>query len=98
VNEAHLRYCLNAGLKICGTNGEVAPSQWEFQIGIAHGIEIGDHLWMARFILERLGEEFGVDVCYDPKPVQGDWNGSGAHTNYSTTKTRAPNGYEYIKK
>lgn len=69
VNEAHLRYCLNAGLKICGTNGEVAPSQWEFQIGIAHGIEIGDHLWMARFILERLGEEFGVDVCYDPKPV-----------------------------
>ncbi|CAD8090682.1 unnamed protein product [Paramecium primaurelia] len=94
--EAHLRACLNAGIKIAGVNAEVAPSQWEFQIGIAEGIEIGDHLWLARYILERLGEEFGIDINYDPKPILGDWNGSGAHTNYSDVKTRGEGGYKYI--
>ncbi|KAM3144357.1 hypothetical protein pb186bvf_003521 [Paramecium bursaria] len=96
VAEAHLRACLNAGLKIAGINSEVAPSQWEFQVGIAHGIEIGDHLWLARYILERIGEEFGVDINYDPKPIQGDWNGSGAHTNFSNKRTREAGGYKYI--
>ena len=43
---------------------------------------------MARYILERLGEEFGIDINYDPKPILGDWNGSGAHTNYSDVNTR----------
>lgn len=52
---------------------------------------------MARYILERLGEEFGIDINYDPKPIQGDWNGTGAHCNFSTTKTRENGGYEYIK-
>ncbi|CAD8213098.1 unnamed protein product [Paramecium octaurelia] len=97
LSEAHQRACLYAGLKLSGINSEVAPSQWEFQIGIAHGIEAGDHLWLARYILERLGEEFGIDINYDPKPIQGDWNGTGAHCNFSTTKTRENGGYEYIK-
>ncbi|CAD8150529.1 unnamed protein product [Paramecium octaurelia] len=94
--EAHLRACLNAGIKIAGLNAEVAPSQWEFQIGIAEGIEIGDHMWLARYILERIGEEFGIDINYDPKPILGDWNGSGAHCNYSTLTTRSEGGYRYI--
>lgn len=67
-------------------------------MGIAHGIECGDHLWIARYILERLGEEFGIDINYDPKPILGDWNGSGCHTNYSTVKTRSDGGYDYIVK
>ena len=83
--DAHLDACLYAGLKISGINAEVAPGQWEFQIGPAVGIEAGDHLWMARYLLERITEDFGSDVYieYHPKPLQGI-NGSGCHCNYST--------------
>lgn len=55
-------------------------------------------MWLARYILERVGEEFGIDASYHPKPILGDWNGSGAHCNYSTVKTRSPGGYDYIVK
>ncbi|CAD8152615.1 unnamed protein product [Paramecium pentaurelia] len=96
--EAHQRACLNAGLKLAGINAEAAPSQYEFQIGIAQGIEAGDHLWLARYILERIGEEFGIDINYDPKPIKGNWSGSGAHFNYSDSKTRGEGGYQYILK
>jgi len=96
VVEAALRCFLKAGLRISGINAEVAPGQWEFQVGIARGIELGDHLWVARYILGRLGEEFGVCVDFEPKPVKGDWNGSGAHHNFSTVKTRSEGGLEYI--
>lgn len=55
-------------------------------------------MWLARYILERLGEEFGIDINYDPKPIGGDWNGSGAHCNYSDENTRGNGGYDYIVK
>lgn len=56
--------------------------QWEFQVGPCEGIDMGDHLWMARFLLQRIAEDFGVVVSLDPKPMTGDWNGAGAHCNY----------------
>ena len=56
--------------------------QWEFQVGPCEGIQMGDHLWIARFILHRVAEDFGVCITLDPKPIPGSWNGAGAHTNF----------------
>lgn len=96
--ERHLEYCLNAGVNISGINAEVAPGQWEFQVGPCEGIEAGDHLWIARYILERVAEDFGVCVNYDPKPIsEGNWNGSGCHTNFSTCDMREEDGYKFIE-
>ena len=34
IETAHVRCCLYAGIKVSGTNAEVMPAQWEYQVGL----------------------------------------------------------------
>ena len=95
--EEHMDICLEAGLNVEGINAEVAPGQWEFQIFAKGAQKAGDEIWIARYLLERTAESYGMAIDYEPKPLgkDSDWNGSGMHANFSNSAMR-DNGDEAI--
>ena len=99
--EEHFLACIEAGLNISGINEEVLPGQWEFQIGPCEGISCADQVFIGRYLLHRICEKYGVVVSFEPKPVDGNWNCSGQHCNFSTKEMREgdiPNIMDAIQK
>ena len=87
--EEHTLACMNAGLSIEGTNAEVMMGQWEFQIGVlaARPPSATRSGWPAGCSTAS-PRTYQIDVSLDAKPMPGDWNGAGAHTNFSTEAMR----------
>lgn len=98
IAEEHIDIALDAGINLEGINAEVAKGQWEFQIFAKGAKKVCDDMWVSRYLLVRLCEQYGVDVEFHCKPIRGDWNGSGMHTNFSTDTLRDKGGKEYFEK
>ncbi|XP_075969945.1 glutamine synthetase 1, mitochondrial-like [Anticarsia gemmatalis] len=96
--ESHARACIYAGLDYGGSNAEVMKGSWEFQVGTTMGVKAPDDLWVGRYLLGRIAEQYGIIISYHPKPMGKHQPGIGCHHNFSVRKMREEGGITEIER